>query len=105
MTVGTLRISSHRYVSVLRLQEAAHADQPNHRELAIAVHNLAGVWEAQGKLAEAAAGFERALKMKEVAYAEEPYHPDLATTVHDLAVVREAQGRLTEAAEGCVAGS
>ena len=70
--------------------------------MALVVGSMVG---RQGKLAEAAAGFERALKMKEVAYAEEPYHPDLATTVHDLAVVREAQGRLTEAAEGCVAGS
>lgn len=56
--------------------------------------------DAQGRLPEAAAGYERALLLEEKVYADEPNHPELAGTVEDLADVYAAQGRLIEAEEG-----
>ena len=96
---GRLSEAAEEYARVLKMKEVTHKCQPNHPELAIAVHNLAGVHEAQGKYTAAAAGYSRALRMEEEAYKENPNHPSLAVTVSNLAGVRQAQGRLAEAAE------
>jgi len=55
------------------------------------VSYLAGVRTAQGRLSEAAQGYERALRMQEEVYADQPEHPSLVTTAANLASVREAQ--------------
>ena len=98
--MGRLPEAEEGYRRVLRMEEAEYADQPNHPELAITVHNLAGVCEAMGRLPEAEELYTRALRMQQVAYADQPNHPELATTVHNLAGVHETQGRLLEAEEG-----
>ena len=83
------------------MQEVSYEDEPEHEDLVTTVSNLASVRKAQGRLSEAAEGYERALRMEEKVYAAtQPNHPELATTISSLAGVREAQGRLQEAEEG-----
>ena len=81
------------------MYETYYFEEPNRAELATTIHNLAGVYEAQGRLVEAAEGYERALRIKEAAYEEHIDHPELASTVYNLASVYEAQGKLSKAAE------
>ena len=89
--MGRLPEAEEGYRRVLRMEEAEYADQPNHPELAITVHNLAGVCEAMGRLPEAEELYTRALRMQQVAHADQPNHPELATTVGKLAAIRAAQ--------------
>lgn len=76
-----------------------YAETPNHKDVAATVSALAGVREQQGRLDEAAAGYERVRRIEEEVYADQPDHHELATTIHNLAGVYEALGRLPEAAE------
>ena len=62
--------------------------EPDHPGLAATYHNLAGVYEAQGRLNEAAEGFERSMLMYETYYFEEPNRAELATTIHNLRCVK-----------------
>ena len=65
---------------------------------AVAAAQAAIAAEAEGRLSEAAEGFEKALTMREAEIGSD--HPSLADSVFALANVRKAQGRLDDAAAG-----
>ena len=62
---------------------------------AASLHNLALVYQEQGRYAEAEPLFKRALAIYEKALG--PEHPDVATILNNLAFVYRAQGRYAEA--------
>lgn len=75
---------------------SAHTSNTNHA-LAVAHgwHEEAGVLEAEGRLDEAAALYERALSLKRTVHG--PNHAEVAATLHNLAVLRERMGDAKEA--------
>jgi tetratricopeptide (TPR) repeat protein len=75
---------------------AAYTSNNRHRlEVAHGWHEEAGVLEAEGRLDEAAALYERALSLKRTVHG--PNHADVAATLHNLAVLRERMGHAEEA--------
>ena len=59
------------------------------------LNNLASVYQAQGKYAEAEALYKRALAIREKALGQD--HPDVADILNNLAIVYENQGKYAEA--------
>ena len=59
------------------------------------VNNLAGVYESQGRYAEAEMLYKRVLRSQEQQLGSD--HPSVLTTMHNLASVYESQGRYAEA--------
>ncbi len=68
---------------------------PQDTRLATSLNNLAVLYRAQGKYAEAESLLKRALAILEKALG--PEHPRVATALNNLALVYKAQGRYTEA--------
>jgi tetratricopeptide (TPR) repeat protein len=68
---------------------------PDHPRVATSLNNLAGLYESQGRHAEAEPLYLRSLSIREKALG--PEHPDVATDLNNLAVLYEFQGRLAEA--------
>lgn len=66
-----------------------------HENYAVALNNLAVVYETQGKFVEAEGYYRRALAIKEKAIGRE--HVDLASTINNLANVSQELGKLAEA--------
>ena len=64
---------------------------PEHPEVATALNNLAVIYRAQGRYAEAEPLYNRALAISEKALG--PEHPDVAIRLNNLAVLYRAQGR------------
>ena len=58
--------------------------------MATSLNNLAGLYQAQGKYAEAEPLYQRALAIWEKALG--PEHPDVATSLNNLAALYQAQG-------------
>ena len=67
----------------------------NHGNYAVALNNLALVYEGQGRYTDAEANHKRALAINEKALGAD--HPDVATTLNNLAVVYNNQGKYAEA--------
>jgi tetratricopeptide (TPR) repeat protein len=67
----------------------------NHPNFATSLNNLAAVYQAQGKYAQAEPLHKRALKIREKAFG--PEHPDVGQSLKNLAAVYQAQGRYAEA--------
>ena len=68
---------------------------PEHPNVATSLNNLAGLYEDQGKYAEAEPLYRRALAIQENALG--PMHPHLAKSLNNLAGLYHAQGRYVEA--------
>jgi CHAT domain-containing protein/Tfp pilus assembly protein PilF len=67
----------------------------NHANYRIALYNLAVVYAALGKYADAEGLFKRALAIKEKALGAD--HPDVANSLHNLAIVYEEQAKYADA--------
>ena len=76
------------------LKEAEKFEEQDPR-LATSLNNLATLYQAQGKYAEAEPLHRRALAIQEKALG--PEHPDVANTLNSLAGLYDAQGKYTEA--------
>ena len=72
----------------------AEAFGPDAVRLATSLNNLAALYHAQGKYAEAEPLYQRALAIRENAL--EPEHPDVATSLNNLAELYRAQGKYAE---------
>src|SRR5262249_28104322 len=66
-----------------------------HPRVAVALHNLAAVCQAQGDLAQARAHYQQALDLHKALHGAK--HPDVAFALNNLAVVFGAQGDLAPA--------
>ena len=74
---------------------AAEAFGPNDPRLAGTLHNLGGLYRAQGRYAEAEPLLKRALAIVEKALG--PDHPNVAKSLENYAAVLRKTGRTTEA--------
>ena len=74
---------------------AAEAFGPDDPRLALTLHYLALLYDAQGKYAGAEPLLKRALAIREKALG--PAHPDVAQILYNLAVFHYTQGRYAEA--------
>ena len=63
--------------------------------LATSLNNLAALYHAQGKYAEAEPLYQRALAIRDKAL--RPEHPLIATSLNNLALIYDAQGRYGDA--------
>ena len=63
--------------------------------MATSLNNLAGLYQAQGKHAEAEALYERSLAILEKALGKD--HPDVAASLNNLAFLYYSQGKYDEA--------
>ena len=70
---------------------------PEHPDVARSLNNLAGLYRAQGKYAEAEPLYRRALAIDEKALG--PEHPDVARTLGNYADLLREIGRTVEAEE------
>ncbi len=68
---------------------------PQDPRLATSLNNLAVLYRAQGKYAEAEPLYKRALIIRQLALG--PDHPDVAASLNNLAVLYEAQGKYADA--------
>ncbi len=68
-----------------------------HPSTATVVNNLAGLYYAQGKYAQAERLYERALLIRDSVLGKN--HPDRARSLWHIGVLRRTQGRLEEASE------
>ena len=68
---------------------------PDHPDTASSLNNLAGLYRAQGRYAEAEPLYRRALAIREAVLG--PDHPDTASSLNNLAGLFRAQGRYGEA--------
>ena len=68
---------------------------PDHTEVATSLNNLALLYYAQGRYAQAEPLYKRSLAILEKAL--EPDHPDVATGLHNLAELYRTQGQYAEA--------
>jgi tetratricopeptide (TPR) repeat protein len=59
------------------------------------LNNLAGLYHARGRYADAEPFYQRALAIRERVLG--PDHPDVALSLNNLAVLYDAQGRYAEA--------
>ena len=66
-----------------------------HPDTLLSANNLAGLFQDQGRLAEAEPLFKRALEARERVLGKE--HPETLLGVNNLAALFQAQGRLAEA--------
>ena len=73
-------------------REGAGARAPRRRHR---LNNLAGLYQAQGRYAEAEPLYRRSLAIREKALG--PEHPDVGAALNNLAVLYRAQGRYAEA--------
>jgi CHAT domain-containing protein/tetratricopeptide (TPR) repeat protein len=64
-------------------------------QLATSIYNLAGLYQEQGRYAEAEPLLKRSLAISEKAFG--PEHPDVASSLNNLASVYHHQGRYVEA--------
>ncbi len=78
---------------VLAIREKALG--PEHPDVALALNNLAGLYDDQGRYAEAEPLYKRALAIYEKALG--PDHPDVALALNNLAALYDKQGRTAEA--------
>ncbi len=76
------------------LKEAEKFGEQDPR-LATSLNNLALLYDAQGKYAQAEPLYRRALAIREKALG--PEHPDLATDLNNLALLYRAQGKYAQA--------
>ncbi len=68
---------------------------PTHPDVATTLRNLAALYKAQGKYAEAEPLYKRALAIQEKGL--RPDHPNVVTTLKNLAEVYKKTGRVDEA--------
>ena len=71
--------------------------ESNHPYLAMSLNNLAGLYQAQGRYAEAEPLYERALTIFEKALG--PERPDVATALENYAALPRETGRSEDARE------
>ena len=96
----TSRRSTRRKAAMPRPSLCTNAPSPSARRRsdrstrmsAPVCNNLAALYEAQGRYAEAEPLYKRALAIYEKALG--PEHPNVATSLHNLALLYEAQSRL-----------
>ena len=67
----------------------------DHPDTATSLNNLASLYQAQGKYAEAEPLFQRALAISEQQLGKD--HPDTASSLNNLAGLYQAQGKYAEA--------
>ena len=67
----------------------------NHPDVAISLNNLAGLYETQGRYADAEPLYKRSLAIWEKALG--PNHPNVATSLNNLALLYDSQGRYADA--------
>lgn len=84
-------VQAHR--RALDIRERIHA--PDNPEVAESLNNLALLYQATGRYAEAEPLFERALSIREKVLGLE--HPDVAESLNNLAGLHQATGRYAEA--------
>ncbi len=89
---GDYRASAARFEAALREAELFGASD---LRLATTLNNLAGLYETQGRLAEAESLYKRSLAIRETALG--PDHPDVVLSLVSLASMYQAQGRYAEA--------
>jgi tetratricopeptide (TPR) repeat protein len=77
----------------LEIDEASYG--PDHPEVATRLNNLAQLFQATNRLAEAEPLMRRALEIDEASYG--PDHPKVATDLNNLAQLLQATNRLAEA--------
>ena len=65
---------------------------PDHPDVATFLNNLAGLYQAQGRYADAEPLYKRALAMREAALG--PDHPDVARALSNLGLLYKKQGPL-----------
>ena len=70
---------------------------PEHPDVATSLNNLASLYYAQGKYAEAEPLYKRALPIDEKALG--PDHPHVATSLENYAALLRKTGRTTDAAK------
>ena len=68
---------------------------PEHPDVAASLHNLAVLYDHQGKYAETEPLYQRALRITEKALG--PEHPTVAASLNSLAMLYRAQGKYAEA--------
>ncbi len=68
---------------------------PDHPDVGTSLNNLAGLYQAQGRYAEAEPLLKRSLAIREKALG--PEHPDVGTSLNNLARLYQDQGRYAEA--------
>ncbi len=99
LTNGAKAYEQGRYSEAEKwLQDAlkeAERFRPNDSRLATTLDDLAEVYRAQGKFAEAAPLYERSMAIREKAVG--PEHSDLVGTLNGLADLYRAQGKFAEA--------
>jgi CHAT domain-containing protein/Tfp pilus assembly protein PilF len=67
----------------------------DHPDVSVALNNLAGLYQAQGRYADAEPLKKRALAINEKAFG--PNHPDIALSLNNLAIIYKIQGRYADA--------
>jgi tetratricopeptide (TPR) repeat protein len=93
-SLGAHTEARQQFEELVAAEEQAHPDG-NH-SLASALHELAGVLQAQGDLPAARSLLERSLLIKKKVLGTEE-HPSVSASLHALAVVLQAQGDLPAA--------
>ena len=68
---------------------------PEHPSVGTSLNNLAGLYQSQGRSAEAEPLYQRALRTHEKALG--PEHPSVGTSLNNLAGLYQSQGRNAEA--------
>ena len=81
------------YKRALAIEEKALG--PDHPDVAVALNNLADLYQAQGRYADAEPLYKRALAIREKTLG--PDHPDVAISLNNLAELYRAQGRYADA--------
>jgi len=77
------------------LTVAENTSGPNHPTVATSLNNLAALYQAHGKYAQAEPLHKRALRIREKAFG--PEHPKVGQSLKNLAELYRAQGRYAEA--------
>ena len=93
ITAGTYPHAGTALTEALRIREKLLP--PDHIDIGTSLNNLAVLYRAQGRYAEAEPLSKRVLAILEKALG--PEHPDVATGQNNLAVLYQAQGRYAEA--------
>jgi tetratricopeptide (TPR) repeat protein len=90
---GDYRTAVQAHRAALDIRERIHA--PDDPKLAYGLDNLALLYRAQGRYAEAEPLYQRSLAISEKALG--PEHPEVATSLNNRAALYQAQGRYAEA--------
>ena len=85
--------AAEHYTRAIAIDECALG--PDHPDVAIYLNNLAGLYKAQGRMAEAEPLYLRALRINEDALGAD--HADMAIYFNNIALLYKTQGKLVDA--------